>query len=395
MISKDNKNLIIIFLTFIAACIETDIYLPAFPDMMEYFNESESTIYGILTWNFVGLCLSGPFYGPLSDSYGRRVPLLVALGLFFLGSLITALPLDFSTMLVGRVLQGLGAGGCFTLGSTIIFDVFKEEEAVKVLNRLNVMIPLTMSAAPLVGGYLNIAYGFRSNFLAIAVTVGMSLLATLLWFEESHPLAKQKPFNGSGVVRDFGVVLKDARFWQLMGTFSLLFSGYLSFISGIAFFYKNELGMSEYVFPFYQGFLLLTYAVFSIRCNSIIDYFGALRTRRLGAKLCFLGIFCVIVIYYFFPRNSELLTLSMVPIVVGFIFVQTPYFQLCMELYPEMKGVVASLITSMRLIITATIVGLSGVYYEMYKTMFPVIVTVVLSVGLSLALVWRYERNIN
>lgn len=85
----------------------------------------------------------------------------------------------------------------------------------------------------------------------------------------------------------------------------------------------------------------------------------------------------------------------MVPIVVGFIFVQTPYFQLCMELYPEMKGVVASLITSMRLIITATIVGLSGVYYEMYKTMFPVIVTVVLSVGLSLVLVWRYERNVS
>jgi MFS transporter, DHA1 family, multidrug resistance protein len=74
---KEIKYLSVIIIIFIAACIETDIYLPAFPDMMKAFSVSESAIQGLLTWNFVGICISGPFYGPISDSFGRKKPLLV------------------------------------------------------------------------------------------------------------------------------------------------------------------------------------------------------------------------------------------------------------------------------------------------------------------------------
>ena len=58
--ASEVRQLILIIIIFVAACIETDIYLPAFPDMMTAFQVSESTIQQILTWNFIGLCLSGP-----------------------------------------------------------------------------------------------------------------------------------------------------------------------------------------------------------------------------------------------------------------------------------------------------------------------------------------------
>src|SRR5687768_5894408 len=114
------RQLILIVSIFVAACIETDIYLPAFPDMMNYFHVSEAMIQSVLTWNFIGLCVSSPIHGPLSDSLGRKKPLWVALSLFFLGSLVTVLAQDFHWLLLGRVLQGLGTGGCFSLGSAII-----------------------------------------------------------------------------------------------------------------------------------------------------------------------------------------------------------------------------------------------------------------------------------
>src|ERR1700690_3788106 len=100
------KYLFLIIVVFIAACIETDIYLPAFPDMMKYFSASESAIQGLLTWNFIGICVSGPFYGPISDSYGRKKPILVALGMFLAGSLITLFAQNLDQMLWGRILQG-------------------------------------------------------------------------------------------------------------------------------------------------------------------------------------------------------------------------------------------------------------------------------------------------
>ena len=68
------KYLFLIVVIFIAACIETDIYLPAFPDMMVWFSASEGAIQSLLTWNFLGICISGPLYGPLSDAVGRKKP---------------------------------------------------------------------------------------------------------------------------------------------------------------------------------------------------------------------------------------------------------------------------------------------------------------------------------
>ena len=148
---EELKYLFIITIIFIAACIETDIYLPAFPDMMQAFSVSEGDIQGLLTWNFVGICLSGPFYGPISDSFGRKKPLMIALLLFLFGSILTLFAANFSQMILGRIFQGLGSGGCFTLGTAIIFDAFKKEKAVQALNSLNMAIPIIMSLAPMVG----------------------------------------------------------------------------------------------------------------------------------------------------------------------------------------------------------------------------------------------------
>jgi len=145
---KDTAYLLLIISIFISAVIETDIYLPAFPDMIGYFNQTESNIQKLLTWNFVGLCISGPIYGPLSDSYGRRKPLLMALCLFGVGSLITIRSDNFDMVLIGRILQGLGSGGCFTLGTAIIFDVFQKEKATNALNRINIIVPFIMATAP-------------------------------------------------------------------------------------------------------------------------------------------------------------------------------------------------------------------------------------------------------
>lgn len=189
---KEFKYLFLIIVVFIAACIETDIYLPAFPDMMKWFSASEGAIQGLLTWNFVGICFAGPLYGPLSDAFGRKKPLLAALGLFLLGSIITLFAQTIEQMLIGRIFQGLGSGGCFTLGTAIIFDAFQKDKAINALNKLNIIIPLIMAGAPMLGGFLNQAYGFRSNFLVIGLFVLVSLGVCLFFFDETLSVEKER-----------------------------------------------------------------------------------------------------------------------------------------------------------------------------------------------------------
>lgn len=355
------RYLFIIFFIFFAACIETDVYLPSFPDMMDFFAVDEAKIQKILTWNFLGLCLSGLFYGPLSDSFGRRKPLLIALSLFLTGSILTVFAGNFSWMLTGRVLQGLGSGGCFTLGTAILFDVFKGKEAINALNRMNMIVPFLLASAPMVGGHLNYVFGFQSNFILIGGIVCFSFFLCLFYFNET--LLEPTPFHFKKVVQDFKRVSLNISFWQLTGIISLLFAGYLAFLAAIPALFILEMRVNKELFPFYQASVLAGYLLASLSCSFAIAKWGVARVKISGLIFVAGGAVTLSIFGWVTP-SPKLLTLAMMPYAFGFIWVQTPYVSEVMELMPEIKGIAASLLTSARLLITAGVVGLSGLLYD-------------------------------
>lgn len=388
---KELKFLLLTIVIFIAACIETDIYLPAFPDMMAYFHVSADEIQGLLTWNFIGLCLSGPIYGPLSDSYGRKKPLLFALGLFFIGSLLTLLAHNFAIMLYGRILQGLGSGGCFTIGTAIIFDAFKEKAAVKAINYINTIVPFIMAGAPLLGGYLNYEYGFRSNFVAIALLVLASLLLTLFLFPETHPKEKRASLNLKKIARDFELALKCVPFWQCTWIVSLLFAGYIAFLSMSAVLFVEEFGVSKFAFPFFQGAVLSAWLIGSLSCHFFIKNWGPLTLKKAGTLLLIGGTALFIVVSFLAPTNPYLFTFAMMLYTVGFNWTQGLYFPEAMETLPEIKGVTASLLTSTRLLISAAVVGITSFFYN--DTIYPMTCMLMGVGGSTFILILYYEKR--
>ena len=278
------KYLFLIIVIFIAACIETDIYLPAFPDMMVWFSASEGAIQSLLTWNFIGICISGPLYGPLSDAFGRKKPIMTALAMFLAGSIMTLFAQTLDQMLWGRILQGLGSGGCFTLGTAIIFDAFQKDRAVAATNNLNTIIPLIMAIAPMIGGYLNHAFGFRSNFLAIAIFVFLSFIICIFFFDETLPKEKRTTFEFRAILRDFKEAFSNLAFWQITLVISLIFSGYIAFLSGTAVLFVVELGMSKVVFPFVQAAILAGWVMGSLLLNRTVNAWGELKVKK--TRIC-------------------------------------------------------------------------------------------------------------
>jgi DHA1 family bicyclomycin/chloramphenicol resistance-like MFS transporter len=391
MFTKEWKYLLLIIVTFIAACIETDIYLPTFTDMMAYFSISADKIQSLLTWNFIGICLSGPLYGPISDAIGRKKPLLAALGLFFAGSLITIFAENFELMLWGRVLQGLGSGGCFTLGTAIIFDVFQEQQAVLAINRLNSIVPLIMAVAPMLGGYLNYAYGFRSNFLAIALCVLLSLITCLFFFDESLANEKRVPFVLKKVLKSFKTVSLSIPFWQTTAVVSLGFAGYLAFLACISVLFVIEFGVSKELLPFFQAALLGTWVIASLNYRKAIDSFGLPKVKIIGTIFFLLGGLSFIGAVLIFPENPYWLTAPMLLYTFGINWVQGLYFPEGMALFPDIKGITASFLTSARLLITAIVVGLAGKLYD--GTIYPIMMVMSGVVIVVFATIICYERS--
>ncbi|WP_010302379.1 MFS transporter [Candidatus Odyssella thessalonicensis] len=389
--TKDFKYLILIVAIFISAVIETDIYLPSFPDMMVFFNQSQPDIQKLLTWNFLGLCLSGPLYGPLSDCYGRRKLLLLALIVFLLGSLITLWADSFTLMLLARVLQGLGSGGCFTLGTAIIFDIFQKEKAIEALNKINMLVPFIMAAAPLLGGYLNAKYGFRANFAVIAVCVSISFSICLFFLEETLPQNLRNKFEMRGILLNFLRVITNLEFVQLTTIISLVFAGFLLFLSSSALLFVADFGVSKFHYPYYQFSLLLAYLGSSLSCTLFVKRKGIAFVKRLGLLSIFLGCSTLAGVTFWAPKNPMSLTLAMLPYSCGFIWVQTPYVTELMALMPDIKGIVASLLTSLRLLITAGIIGLTAEFYN--ATISPITIAITFISGLICLLSFSYEQS--
>ncbi len=355
--SLEFKYLFLIITIFIAACIETDIYLPAFPDMMIWFSASEGAIQSLLTWNFIGICISGPFYGPLSDAFGRKKPLLAALGMFLAGSLMTLFAQTLDQMLWGRILQGLGSGGCFTLGTAIIFDAFQQERAMKALNQLNTIVPILMAGAPMLGGALNQAFGFRSNFLTIAIFVFASFLICLFFFDETLPKEKRVAFQAKQVFSDFKRAFSNAAFWQLTLVCSVLFGGYIAFLSGSSVLFVVEFAIAKSIFPFIQASILGGWVAGSLSIHRAIAKWGTSKVKKAGIALCVGGGIWLAFATLLAPRDPYLLTAAIVLYAFGANWIIGLYFPEAMEILPDIKGVTASLLTSARLVVGALMVG--------------------------------------
>jgi MFS transporter, DHA1 family, multidrug resistance protein len=389
--TKELKYLFLIIVIFIAACIETDIYLPAFPDMMAWFSASEGAIQGLLTWNFVGICLSGPFYGPISDAFGRKKPLMAALGTFLAGSILTLFAQNLDQMLWGRILQGLGSGGCFTLGTAIIFDAFQKERAIAATNNLNTIIPLLMAAAPMIGGYLNHAYGFRSNFLAIGIFVFLSFAICLLFFEETLAREKRLPLQMRAILKDFNQALSSLAFWQITIVISILFAGYISFLSGTAVLFVVEFGMSKSAFPFIQAAILAGWLAGSLVLNRSIAKWGIPKVKKSGIILCVLGGLGHGIVAFVAPRDPYLLTSGMLFYAFGANWIIGLYFPEGMELLPKIKGITASLLTSARLLIAALVLGLTSTLYN--ATIYPLAAVIFGTIVIILPTLISYEKR--
>ncbi len=385
------KYLFLIVVIFISACIETDIYLPAFPDMMKAFSVSEGAIQGLLTWNFVGICVSGPLYGPISDSFGRKKPLMVALGIFLAGSALALFARNLDEMLWGRILQGLGSGGCFTLGTAILFDAFQKEKAIDALNKLNTIIPVIMAGAPVVGGYLNYTFGFRSNFLAIAAFVLVSFIVCLFLFDETHPKEKRASFQAKAVWRDFKEAFSNLAFWQVTWVGSLLFAGYIAFLSGTAVLFMVDFGMSKATFPFIQAAILAAWVAGSLVINRAIAKWGAQQVKKAGIILTVIGSVGLAVAAWATPQNPYFLTSGILFYAFGANWIIGLYVPEGMEILPHIKGITASLMTSARLLIAALVVGLSSALYN--GTIYPLVAVILGGTAVILPTLVVYEKR--
>jgi DHA1 family bicyclomycin/chloramphenicol resistance-like MFS transporter len=277
------------------------------------------------------------------------------------------------------------------LGSAIIFDSFDETKSLVALNHLNTIIPSVMAVAPLAGGYLNENFGFKANFFAIAATVFLSWVISLLTFKETLAESQRKPLVPAKLASDFKRVCFSFEFWQMNLPVCLLFGGYLAFLSISAVLFVVEFKISKTVYPFFQAAILGGWLVASISSSWCMKKWGAQNTKKAGICILASSFVGFQLACWIAPRNPYWMTAFMVFYSFGFNWVQVPYFGEIMGLMPDIKGILGSVVTSCRLLLTAGVVAFSGHFYDKSIDSFSMAMAgIALIVG---PMIWLRERN--
>src|SRR3954468_11580307 len=163
------------------APMSVDMYLPALPSMTQALGAGPGLVQLTLSAFFLGFALGQLVYGPLSDRYGRRRPLLAGLLLYTVASLLCAVTPSIWTLILARLLQGLGACAGPVLARAVVRDLYDRDRAARMLSLLFLVLSAAPLLAPTIGGQILIWVGWRAIFLLLTLFGVVSLVSAALF----------------------------------------------------------------------------------------------------------------------------------------------------------------------------------------------------------------------
>ena len=263
--------------------LSMDMYLPGLPTLTRDLGASASTGQLTLTGCMLGIALGQLFVGPVSDSLGRRRPLLVGLAGYIAASLACAAAASIWTLIVLRFIQGTLGGAGVVIARAIVRDLFSAAAAARVYALLMAVIGVAPVFAPLVGGQVLAFTSWRGVFVVLAAIGVPLLLGTLAWLPETLPPERR---HGGGLrvtVRTFGRLLADRSFAAPAASFALACAVLFAYIAGSSFVLEDVYGVSPQAFS-------LVFAVNSVGLGGMSQLGGRIVRRTGPAVLLRVGL---------------------------------------------------------------------------------------------------------
>ena len=245
--ASTNGLFFILFLSALMAftSLSTDIYLPAMPIMeAELHGNVELTVTGFL----IGFCIAQLIWGPISDRFGRKLPLFIGILLFIIGSAGCALSTDITHIIFWRIFQALGACTGPMLARAMIRDLFSRTRAAQMLSTLTIIMAIAPIAGPLLGGQVIKITSWHMIFWLLVI-IGMMMLLILYWLPETLPSNKRIKGSLPDVFRTYYHLLSNLRFMRFTLCLTFFYVAAFAFITGSPFVYITYFGVD----PQYYG----------------------------------------------------------------------------------------------------------------------------------------------
>lgn len=236
-----------------------DMYLPAFPAIALDLHTSVPQVTLSLTAYFIGISVGQLIYGPITDKYGRKKPLLVGLTIFLLASVGCALAPTIGWLITFRILLALGGCVGMVVSRAVVRDIFPASEIAKIFSTLMLIVGAAPILAPTIGGWIQTITSWRYIFYFLTLFSALLIFAVYFLLKESFVPNKNRSLNIKHVTQDYYSVFSDKTFlyFALAGSFCL--AGMFTYISSAPFVFMKYFNFSESQFGIIFGVNALGY----------------------------------------------------------------------------------------------------------------------------------------
>lgn len=312
---RKGKVLLLILLMVPLGTLPLDILSPSLPTIGLYFATPTAITQMSLTVFMLAFGISQLISGILSDTHGRRSPLLIGMFVYLCGTLLCYSADTYSLFLAGRFFEGLGIGAAAITWKAVMRDRYSGDELLKVAYYTTTIYALVPMLSPIAGGYLQYYFGWRSVILFLFIAPLLISALFYLLLPETNPKKATKGETAKHI-KFYGTILKDSGFLLSVSFMIIVWTILMLFPIFGTFLVQKEMKLNEIYFSHC--------ALAMGACFLFGNISGTLLLRKLSAKrIMLLGISVMLLASSLFSiqafqRQQNMSTLQMV-ILIGFI----------------------------------------------------------------------------
>ncbi len=281
--------------------LATNILLPSLPQMAASLHVTTAAVTASITVFLAVFAVGQLAVGPISDRYGRRVPVLTGFVVFVAGSIWCGIATDLPGLLVGRVIQAAGACSTSVLSRAIARDLFSGA----ALGRAMALIMIAMAAAPgfspLLGGALDHSFGWRSEFVFVGIFAAIAAVAYGVVLGETHR-STRTPLNPRAIAKSYLGLSADRRFLVPAATVALIMGGLFAMFSAAPRVLIEGLGFTPIQLGlFFAGTVMIVFGA-GMLATKLAPRFGLDRSVEVGLLLAATGSIAILLVSMFDAR---------------------------------------------------------------------------------------------
>jgi Bcr/CflA subfamily drug resistance transporter len=356
MMNKKSKIIAILCLTVTVGRFALDSYLPSLPFITRYFASTHTEAEMTLTLYLLGFGLSQFIYGPLSDFYGRRNVMILGFCIFTVSSFMCLLSPSIHFLIFSRFLSGIGAGASSTLSRAIISDIYTGVDLAKAWSKVTTSLMVSLIIAPVCGGYIQISFGWRYNFLISTLYALVVLFIIAYWLPETKSKENPSNFKFSIILKKYYFLLKQLKFIAYIGCSALTFSGLTIYFQLSPFLLIDQLGLSARDYGWASLVIAFSYVFSGIILNKYMNDVITMHKMMLsGFFLLVLGGCTMYIFTWFQPLSVYSVLLPSLLYVVGARIVIPSATAGSLSFSKKFSGIVAAITGGLQMLISSVI----------------------------------------